>query len=80
MKRKYFLLPTLMLLIFSFHFVIPYVYENINNIDCNEENSYYDYITNQLKNILKDYQINSYDDLKTLLSDNNIKKLIELIK
>ena len=59
--------------------IISILYEQINNIEYNEINNYYDYLASKLKQLLNNYVINSYEDLIKLLSDENIKNIITKI-
>ena len=57
--------------------LITLLYEEKNNFeDDNTELSLYDVIILKFKNILKDYQINTFEDVKKLISFDNIKQLI----
>lgn len=59
--------------------LITLLYEKVNNINYNDEESYEDYIINRFKDILSDYVINTTKDIDKLLSESFIKNLIEKI-
>ena len=59
--------------------LITLLYESINNIIYESEESYEDYLINKFKALLKDYVINTKQDIDRLLSESFIKDLITKI-
>lgn len=52
------------------------LYENYNNSFVEYNDNYYDYVINKFNELLKNYSINSINDIYKLLSDSFIKELI----
>ena len=57
--------------------LITLLYEKVNDICCEDIDSYYDVMIAKFDNILKEYNINSFEDIKVLLSNETIYKLLK---
>ena len=59
--------------------MIAMFYETINNINFEQETTYFDHVVNRLKEIYKNVSITSFDAILNILSREKIKYVIEMV-